>query len=167
LSFLNWAKHKLAMRAPTDPQLKARAQEELAEVGHVINDVFDKNLTVLMQEIAQADLLADIMVAGSDYESVNDMFMRGVLLEFLSDRPPLPTEPVDRASLYAIGFFVKSHNMTLDNARERVHRTLDLHNRASELYDWILERGRVAYREGGDRHLIACQAAAVGTALSP
>jgi hypothetical protein len=98
---------------------------------------------------------------GNTDEAVNDMFLRGMLLEFLENRPPLPTDIFSRASLYAIAFFTKSRGMTFLDARERVSSTETLYNEASGLFDAILEIGRAAYRDGGDQHLIDCHAAAV------
>jgi hypothetical protein len=158
-----WWRHKARnlIATPTEPKLRALAEEEKAAVDELTNGLFERNLAAFLREMTEKKLLSDIMIAGYGYEAVNDMFLRGMLLECLENRPPLPTDSVRRANLYAIAFFTKSQGMTFLDARERVNRTEALYNQASELFDAILETGRAAYRDGGDQHLIDCHAAAV------
>jgi hypothetical protein len=163
-----WWTHKARnlIATPVDPKLRALAEQENVEVQKLINDLFERNLARFLREMTEKNLLSSIMIAGYGYEAVNDMFLRGMILAFLENRPPLPSAIFSRASLYAIAFFTKSQGMTFLDARERVNRTEALYNESSDLFDEILEIGREAYRDGGEDHLIDCHAAAVRAQLA-
>lgn len=164
LTFASW-RHKIStVNTASDPKLKMLAEQELKEVEAVIGNVFDLNMTCFLREMAEKDLFTDLILLAYGYEAVNDMFLRGIILDFLESRPSLPTDIFSRASLHTITFFVKSQDMTWQDARQRVGRTEELRSQASDLYDTILERGRIAYREGGDRHLIWCHGVAARAA---
>jgi hypothetical protein len=136
---------------------KAAADVEMAELAARAWPIYRANLDAFL---AQIDVLRTIE-APYGYTQINDMFLWGVIAEFLAGRPRLPTDAYSRIVIYLIWYFVKSESQTLEEARTRALAAQDLFEKTNPFFDGVIEAGAVAYREGGDRHLIGAHAANV------
>ncbi|MGA9214350.1 MAG: hypothetical protein WBZ54_03540, partial [Methylocella sp.] len=160
LSSIKW-KHAVQSwgKAPPDPAIVLRAEQEKAEVGRAIQEIYHANVARFLSEL-DGERLLGVMDSGVNYDDINSMFLRGMLSELVEHRPPLPTEPFDRVNIYLLAHFMQTDEITLDEAREKVHRIAVLYNEASPLFDSIVNFGRQAYRTSESDLLIRCHEAA-------
>ena len=138
-----------------NPTLKAMAKGEREAIEGIINDVYQRNLQLLLRG-ALRTVLENILIEEYDYQAVNDMFLHGIILEALENQPPLPTAIFDRSLIHMAAYLMKSEDITLQGALDRTNKAEQLYNQALPFYDTILDRGRQAYRDKSDHHLIAC-----------
>jgi hypothetical protein len=138
---------------------KAAAAIEMAEIVTRAWPVYRANLDAFL---AQIDLLRTIQ-APYDYRQINDMFLWGVVAEFLAGRPRLPTDAHSRIVIYLIWYFVNVDAQSLDEARARALAAQALFETTNPFFDGVIEAGAVAYRTGGDRLLINAHANNVQT----
>lgn len=148
-----WRHRVLSIGKPKpDQELVSRAKQEKAAVNGAIDRAFHPALGCLLGKLNADDILDD-MDHDFRYHDVIGMFLRGVIAEVIEGRPPLPTEPFDRIGLYMLNYFMQDGDTTLDVARERVGRIVDLYNEGSHLGDWIFAMGREACRTGDSQLL--------------
>lgn len=86
--------------------------------------------------------------------SIELQFLWGVFHEVVANGPNFPTNGYDRILLHIISFLTRERRMTLEEARDHALGVQSLFNEADSLFDAVEQRGRLAYRHGGDRHFI-------------
>jgi hypothetical protein len=130
--------------------LQAAADRELLGAREAFRRVFDRNLSVLLQD---RDDLSDLIVMSPayDYAGFNDLFLRGVVDAFMNGQPTLPTEPADRAILHMAAYLVEREEIALADGIARAKTAAQRHNQP--IFDAFLEAGRLAYREDSDHRL--------------
>lgn len=90
---------------------------------------------------------------------VTGLFMSGVFLEFLEGRPPLPTQPRDRAFMHLLGFFCRGGSSP-EEARRRVQAIYLMPEDGRPVCRHIVQFGRDAYRTRDTHYLIDSHRAA-------
>jgi hypothetical protein len=86
--------------------------------------------------------------------SIELQFLWGVFYEVVANGPTFPTNGYDRILLHIISYLTREHDKTLEQARDHALGVQALFNEADSLFDAIEQRGRLAYKNGGDRHFI-------------
>jgi hypothetical protein len=123
--------------------LRDLADSEMAAADEAIDGAYLPNLRWFLSHL-DADRLLDAI--SHQYQDVNDTFLRGVLLELVEQRSQLPTAAFDRASLYMLRHFMRHDELTIQDARERVARSVDLwETEDPELIQSLAGMGRAAY----------------------
>jgi hypothetical protein len=131
----------------TDPELVRMAEEERAEFDVAINTKFAPNMSnFLSVSFQNADNLLGVIQSGESYERTNDLFLFGILLELIENRPKLPTASFMRVKLHLLAYFMKEGGLTLNDARARVSKIEAWYNEANDSFDRIIDMGREAYR---------------------
>jgi len=132
--------------------LRTAADRELLEAKDACRRVFDRNMTVLLQD---SEGLTDMIVLAPayDYMGFNDLFLKGVVDAFMDGRPPLPTKPTDRALLHMAAYLAERESISLADGLRRANAAKQRYTNNHSTFDAFVEAGRLAYREDSDHRL--------------
>jgi hypothetical protein len=145
--------------SPPDPASERHSREEQDKVMAAITNVYDPNIRSYLKQL-NSDGLLNIMDGKYSYPDVNYTFLRGIITEVVENSPPLSTEPFHRVNAHLLGHFIGNEEATLDEAREKVHKTTAIRDDANPTFDSIFDMGRQAYRTADVNLLVECHRAA-------
>ena len=160
LKSITWKHWARSIGSPQpDPASEQHSREEQDKVVAAITNVFNPNMRSYLKQL-DSDGLLSVMDGQYSYSDVNDTFLRGIISEVAENGPPLPTEPFERVNIHLLGHFIGNEDATLDEAREKVHRTTAIRDDANPTFDWVFDMGRQAYRTSDVNLLVECHRAA-------
>jgi hypothetical protein len=159
LLFMKWMllKHRKSICGEGDYAATVAAQDEIEQIQLVTTKIFNPNLFALNH----SDYALAAFKYMYDTKAVDAMFLQGIFVEFLERQPTLSPTPIpDRAAIYAMTFYTKHMGMTFLDARDFILKANATCNSQTLILPLrkALELGRLAYRDGGDQHLIAAHA---------
>ena len=147
---------KKIFRSGPSGEVKATADLEMSQITEQVWPLYQANLRAYLSQI---DLMQTIQLP-YDYRQINDMFLWGMIANFLSGRPRLPTDAHTRIVLYMMHYFANAEGQPFEEGRLRAIAAKDLFEKTSPLFDTAVEAGAKAYQDGGDGHLVIVQAVA-------
>lgn len=136
-------------RGMSKETLKTLADHEIYEVETYVLPLYFVNVQVATKDILLQDTL-------KIYTLSNGLFLWGVLREFIRLRPRLPTKPDARVFVHMLKFVMNHEEMSLDQARDRVHQIADAAKGRNPIWKAILQHGEEAWRDRSDHHLKIC-----------
>lgn len=144
LSAIDW-KHNISQLWDTkvNSGIKEISNREKDDVKNLINSIYADNLLNLNQE---TDYKIMREADSARFTGINDLFLLGMLFEFIETRPALPVEPFTRVMTHLVFHYVTNDEMTLDGARNRIQILQHLYNSADSFLDDVIDLGRHAYR---------------------
>jgi hypothetical protein len=86
--------------------------------------------------------------------SLEIQFLWGVFREVIRNAPALPTNGHERIRLHLMAFLMKARGKTMESAGLHARGAQALLDEADILFGAIEQKGRLAYRDGGDQHLV-------------
>lgn len=153
---MNWHAARARLRAaltnaaPLNSPDYAQAAAEHMQLGLVVSrDLVTRQRAAFDSARAELGRLPrDVM------ESVESQFLFGVFTELVAEGPKLPTNGFARVVLHLAHYLTAERGLSLAEARDQALAVRDLYDHAEPLFEAIAERGRQAYRSGGDRHFV-------------
>jgi len=123
----------------------ALAQFELYEINIHVLPLYIENMKENLDELIEHDR--------KRFAGIDDLFLWGILREFLKDRPSLPTQPVDRLKLHLLSYLMQYENLPFDGAKKRLHEAeMLVSQRRNQIWQEMVNRGGTAWRDKSTGH---------------
>jgi len=93
---------------------------------------------------------------GEDFVFTDDLFLWGIIQEFLKDRPLLPSGPSERLPIHYISFRMRYRDDDLNKARANLATIRSAVSDNNTYFNHIIYRGEKAWTDDSDQELAFC-----------